>query len=207
MAENFAAQSGEADGEYGLRQGMAPGVLVEYRLEARYRRPFLARFVLTGSLTGLAVAALAMSPHLDYALIASLLGIGALYNGIAYAWRGRFRTRVTRDGIEVRGYFNHFVPWSEVKAVLEEGYGESGPMVDGYYDRQYGAIGRRSSRPGGTTGRRARLGVVRIVRRHGKGVMLRAPLVTAWAPDPYFSDKLRQMQALSSQYGTRPISS
>jgi hypothetical protein len=205
MAENFMAQPGGADGsQFGLSQVTAPGVLAEYRLDARYRRPFLARFILASIFTAMFGLATALSPHLDYAVITGLVGVGALHNGIAYAWRGRFRTRVTRDGIEVRGYFNHFVPWSEVRAVREEGYGESSPMVDGYYDRQNR---RRGSRSGGTTGRRARLGVVRIIRRHGKGVMLRAPLVTAWAPDPYFSDKLRQMQALSSQYATRPIDS
>jgi hypothetical protein len=202
MAENFAAHSGGVGGSQ-LSQATAPGVLAEYRLDARYRRPFLGRFVLACIFTALSAFLVATSPHLDYDLIASLVGIAALYNGIAYAWRGRFRTRVTRDGIEIRGYFNHFVPWSDVRAVLEEGYGDSQPMVEGFYDRRYG----RGSRSGGTTGRRARLGVIRVVRYHGKGMMLRAPLVTAWAPDPYFSDKLRQIQALSAQYGTRTIGS
>jgi hypothetical protein len=207
MAENFAAQPGGPAGQVGLNQSNAPGVLAEYRLHARYRRPFLARFVLTGFFACLFTAAVAMSPHLDYGIIAGLVGVAALYNGIAYTWRGRFRTRVTRDGIEVRGYFNHFVPWSEIKAVREEGYGESHPLVEGYYDRQYrhgGGSRSGGSRSGGTTGRRARLGVVRIFRVRGKSIILRAPLVTAWAPDPHFEAKVRQMQELAGQLGSRP---
>jgi hypothetical protein len=190
-----------------------PDILAEYRLAPAYRRPFLSRFIISGVPTGLLAFAAAERPNPGLLLIAGLLGLAALYNGIAYVWRGRFRTRVTTHGIEIRGYFGHFVPWAEVKAIREEGYGQSQPL-DAGYDVQYavygaaprpGAFRKGGGRMGSTTGRRARLGVIRIVRRHGKGLMLRAPLVTAWAPDPYFSAKLRQMQALSGQYGTRPV--
>jgi hypothetical protein len=191
----------------------SPDILAEYRLAPAYRRPFLSRFIISAVPTGLLAFAVAERPDPGLLLVAGLLGLAALYNGIAYVWRGRFRTRVTTHGIEVRGYFSHFVPWAEVKAIQEEGYGQSQPL-DAGYDVQYAVYGaaprpgtfrKGGGRMGSTTGRRARLGVIRIVRRPGKGLMLRAPLVTAWAPDPYFSAKLRQMQALSGQYGTRPV--
>jgi hypothetical protein len=41
----------------------------------------------------------------------------AVYCGVSYVWRRRFRTRVTSRGIEVRGYFNHFVTSDEVRGI------------------------------------------------------------------------------------------
>ncbi len=220
MSENFPAHFGAVGGGevgtagVGVPGGGSPDVLADYRLAPQYRRPCLARFIVAGVFTGVLAFAVAEKGNPGLLSVASLVGIAALYNGVMYIWRARFRTRVTTHGIEIHGYFNHFVPWAEVKAIHEEGYGQSQPLDAGYDVRyvQYGtgsrpAFRRGSGRMGSTTGRRARLGVIRIIRRRGKGMMLRAPLVTAWAPDPYFSDKLGQMQALSTQYGTRPIGS
>jgi hypothetical protein len=216
MTENFSGQPGVVSGTWaGAGQASSPDLLAEYRLPSQYRRPFLSRFIVAGVFTGLFAFAAAEGANPGVLAVASLVGIGAVYNGAMYIWRGRFRTRVTTQGIEIHGYFNHFVPWDDVKAVREEGYGDSQPLDAGYDVRSgWSGLGSRSSpyrRGGGamgsTTGRRARLGVIRIFRRHGKSMMLRAPLVTAWAPDPQFSDKLSQMQALSTQYGTRPIGS
>jgi hypothetical protein len=225
VADNFAAQSSGAGSSQvglsqagvsrgGVSQSSAPDVLAEYRLDARYRRPFLSRFAISGVVTCLFALGAAKKTVPELLIFASLFGAVAVYSGIVYIWRDRFRTRVTTQGIEIRGYFNHFVPWSEIKGITEEGYGGS-QSLDAGYDvrvRSYGAASRPvvyrrggGRMSGSTTGRRARLGVVRIVRHRGKSLMLRAPLVTAWAPDPYFETKLRQMQQLSGQYGTRPI--
>ncbi len=215
MTDNFPAHFG-AVGDTGMTGVAAsPEVLAEYRLPRQYRRPFLSRFIVAGVFTGLFAFAAAEGANPGFLAVGGLVGIGAVYNGAMYIWRARFRTRVTAQGIEIHGYFNHFVPWRDVKAVHEEGYGDSQPLDAGYDVRSaWSGLGSRSSpyrRGGGamgsTTGRRARLGVIRIARYRGKGVMLRAPLVTAWAPDPQFSDKLRQIQTLSAQYGTRPIDS
>jgi hypothetical protein len=46
---------------------------------------------------------------------------------------------------------------------------------------------------------------VHLVRTSGRRMVLRAPLVTSWAIDPYFDQKTRQMQEQCNQYGTRPI--
>jgi hypothetical protein len=213
MTENFSSQSGAINGTWaGAGQAASPDLLAEYRLPSRYRRPFLSRFIVSGVFTGLFAYAAAKGANPGFLAVASLVGITAVYNGAMYIWRGRFRTRVTTHGIEIRGYFNHFVPWAEVRAIKEEGYGDSQPLDAGYdvrpgFSSPAGRYRRSGGRMSGTTGRRAKLGVIRIVRRRGKSMMLRAPLVTAWAPDPQFSDKLSQMQALSAQYGTRPIGS
>ncbi len=183
-------------------------VLAEYRLGPEYRRPYLTRFIVFGVLAVL-LAVLWTRSHLALWLVLdSFVGPIATYHGLVYLWRDRFRTRLTTEGIEIRGYFDHFVPWREVKAIAEDGYGSSQPL-DADYDIRLvsprGAPYRRSGgRAGATIGRRARLGVVRVIRFRGKSMMLRAPLVTSWAPDPYFEDKVAHLQDLSRQYGTRP---
>jgi hypothetical protein len=201
----FPAGGSAADG--------APGaVLAEYHLDARYRQPLLVRFIISGGLTVLLAFAVVHADNPELLVLGSLAGIVALYNGVVFIWRGRFRTRLTADGIEIRGYFSHFVPWAEVRAIRDEGYGAS-QSLDAGYDVgvvRYGPGSRAATyrrgggRTGGTTGRRARLGVIRISRHRGKSLVLRAPLVTAWAPDPYFEAKLAELRRLSGQFGTRP---
>jgi hypothetical protein len=121
------------------------------------------------------------------------------YNGVMYIWRGRFRTRLTTQGVEIRGYFNHFVSWSQVSGFEVGGHGKS-MSLDADLNRR---TLRRRSNPSPTSGLRARLGTVHVVRTSGRRMMLRAPLVTAWAPDPYFEQKTRQMQEVGRQHGTR----
>jgi hypothetical protein len=202
MAESSPAQPGRISGS-----GSA-NLLAEYRLGPEYRRPYLARFILFGVLTVLLAALWTQGHSSLWLVLDSFIGPVATYYGVVYLWRDRFRTRLTTQGIEIRGYFNHFVPWREVKAITEDGYGSSQPL-DADYDIRLvsprGAPYRRSGgRAGATMGRRAKLGVVRVVRFRGKSMMVRAPLVTSWAPDPYFEQKLRHLQDLSRQYGTRP---
>jgi hypothetical protein len=211
MTENLPGQPGAISGTWaGARHSGSADVLAEYRLPSQYKRPCLTRFVVFGVLTGLVSFGVANGVNPVTVIFFAVFGIPAVYNGAMTIWRSRFRTRVTTRGIEIRGYFNHFVPWADVRAIKEDGYGDSRPLDAGYggMKTSSGRTYRGSSSFGmGTTGRRAKLGVVRIIRRHGKSMMLRAPLVTAWAPDPQFSNKLSQMQALATQYGTRPIGS
>jgi hypothetical protein len=211
MTENFSGQSGAVSGTWASAgQASSPDVLAEYRQPSRYRRPVLTRFIVSAVLTGMLSFGVADRANPVSVFFFAVFALVAVYNGSIYIWRGRFRTRVTTHGIEIRGYFNHFVPWADVKAIQDDGYGRSQPLGAGYGGTvtSSGRVFSGSSSFGmGSTGRRARLGVIRIFRSHGKSVMLRAPLVTAWAPDPNFSDGLSQMQALSNQYGTRPIGS
>jgi hypothetical protein len=180
----------------------AAGPEFTYKLGRNYRKPNLIRFLAFGILTGVAGLTVRHAT-LDHTLALPLLIVGsaaAAYNGIAYLWRGRFRTRLTTQGVEIRGYFNHFVPWSHIAGLEVGGYGESTSLTANLDRRP----GRRFSNPSPTSGVRARLGTVHLVLTGGRRMILRAPLVTAWAPDPYFEQKTRQMQELSQQYGTRP---
>ncbi len=202
MAESSAARPGRISG------GGPANLLAEYRLGPEYRRPYLSRFIVFGVFAVL-LAVLWTRSHLSLWLVLdSFVGPIATYQGVVYLWRDRFRTRLTTEGIEIRGYFDHFVPWREVKAIAEDGYGSSQPLgadYDIHLVSPRGAPYRRSGgRAGATIGRRARLGVVRVIRFRGKSMMLRAPLVTSWAPDPHFEDKVADLQDLSRQYGTRP---
>jgi hypothetical protein len=213
MTDNFPAHFGTVGGsDIGMTTPRAGSsdLLAEYRLQSVYLRPFLTRFIACGILAGAFALGLTHGGNPISLFFLPVFGLVAVYNGSMSIWRSRFRTRVTTQGIEIRGYFNHFVPWADVKAIQDEGFGYSQPLDAGYGGQvtYSGRVYSGTSTLGmGTTGARAKLGVVRIFRWDGKSMMLRAPLVTAWAPDPEFSDKLSQMQALSAQYGTRPIGS
>jgi hypothetical protein len=189
--------------------GYAPsGQLAEYRLPPRYVRPNRTQFITLGAVTVLLAFAWERGHEVSLVYLALISGVFAVYHGAAYIWRGRFRTRLTSEGVEICGYFNHFVPWRDVQGFEVGGYGDSRPLNAGY-DVRVAVAGRGSYRrsPGriANTGRRARLGTVHLVRTSGRRMLLRAPLVTGWAPDPYFDQKARQLQELGGQYGTRPM--
>jgi hypothetical protein len=201
MADSFHVSSGTA--------GYVPsGQIAEYRLAPRYVRPNRTRFATFGVLTVLMAVAWERSHEAGLSYLALICGLTAVYNGAAYIWRSRFRTRLTSEGVEILGYFNHFVPWRDVQGFEVGGYGDSRPLNAGY-DVRVAVAGRASYRRSGgpiaNTGRRARLGTVHLVRTSGRRMLLRAPLVTSWAPDPHFDEKTRQLQSLSGQYGYRPV--
>ncbi len=50
-------------------------------------------------------------------------------------------------------------------------------------------------------GYRARLATVRVSRRRGRSLLLRAPLVTSWQDDPEFQDKVRLIGQWWRGYG------
>ncbi len=182
-----------------MATGSAPNVLAEYRLNWPFRRPPLIRFIAFSVLAVLCAFSAKLWPA------APLLAAVALYYGIAYLWRGRFCTRLTTQGIEARGYFNHLVPWAEVAEIRDGGLSVSQPLDVGYDTRGwYAMIGDKQGPMGclALTGRAPR-GVVRVTRVDSTDLTLRAPLVTVWAPDPHFEDKLSQMQQLAGQYGAR----
>jgi hypothetical protein len=179
---------------------------VEFRLSKAYTQPNLVRFIVFGALAAFSGFCWSRNPFSLFILGTTGFGALALYHGVAYCWRRRFRTRLTSHGILIRGYFNHFIPWANVKSFEVGGYGESLPLNDDLSVPMASSF-RAYSRTGGggrNIGRRARLGTVYVVRVHGRKKLLRAPLVTSWAPDPYFDEKTGQLQELFAHYGTRP---
>jgi hypothetical protein len=73
------------------------GPEVEYRLSWQCRRPALLGFVATALLTVVCIVAPVTLPDQAAAGFSAL----AVYCGVSYVWRRRFRTRVTSRGIEV----------------------------------------------------------------------------------------------------------
>ncbi len=88
---------------------------VVFTLERGFREPVLRR---TAVVIAVGVLAAILGGAGFLAIIAWTVavacGAGALLCAAMYAWMGRFRTRLSAEGIEARGYFNHFVPWTSV---------------------------------------------------------------------------------------------
>jgi hypothetical protein len=179
---------------------------VEYRLSREFRQPVLSRLIISTVITAILWSLLA-SPFYPLAYFAgSIAAAVAVASAAAYLWRGRFRTRVTARGIEMRGYFNHFVPWDEVRDIMVVRYGSPYLRQDDTFRPQIRVSRRTSYRSyrgpnaRSTSGKLARLATIRVVRTNGRKLMLRAPIVTGWASDPYFADKARQLQQLCNLY-------
>jgi hypothetical protein len=177
-------------------------VLAEYRLPAQFRHPLVGRLLLllpvTAALLG---AGYAVPGYGGLTVPGWFLAPFAAGNLILYAWRGRFMTQVTTAGIRTRGYFSHFVPWAEVAALevrrpaRQLGLGEEFRPSDLSY--MYGdRVPARTAYEGRPGRQRARLATVSVIRPNGRKLMLRAPLVAGWAPDPLFTEKVTELNQL-----------
>jgi hypothetical protein len=179
---------------------------VEYRLSRRYRRPMLTRFAFMVVLTVICI----VSGLKSLEFVAYPAGALAVIFGVMYLWQGRFVTRVTSRGIEARGYFNHFVPWHEVRDIEVDSWSAGRLAADEDYGSQMYASasswgrGVRMSRA--SPNRMGRIASIKVVRANGSKLLLRAPLVSGWASDPDFDDKAKQLQQLSARYGRSAIS-
>jgi hypothetical protein len=194
---------------------------VIFTLERGYRTAFLRRGVamlIVAALCGF-VAVSGGFIVFGATVAAALLGIGGLHFLGKYFWSMRFRTRLSPEGIEARGYVNHFVRWSDIAGIESKGYELPGrrplspPYVtpSGRIDRGYASVGAgrsgymRARRSGSMGGVRARLYTVRIRRSHGRPLVLPAPVVTAWQSDPKFEDKLRLIHQWWQTYGQAAV--
>jgi len=169
-----------------------------------YRFPLLRRGAVALVFTG-AAAALASSgflPLLTWA-VAAVFGAGTLCQGILYVWQGRFRTRLSARGIEARGYFDHFIPWSDVIRIdagqVSAADSAAAPITGAPWDspaaQPLSRVVRRSE-----GGYRARLAAVRVTERGGRSLLLRVPVVTSWQDDPQFQDKTRLIEQWWQRY-------
>jgi hypothetical protein len=186
---------------------------VVFTLGRGYRKPLIRRGAV--SLVFAAIFAFCASsgiaPVVTWVL-AVVFGGAALLYATRYAWTGRFRTRLSAEGIEIRGYLNHFVPWSDVAGLDAAGY--NGPKQSltpatpyltrsGAVNTSYDTVrrGRRRAGQNSTAGYRSRLATIRVTRTRGHSLLLRAPLVTAWQSDPEFDDKVRLIHQWWHAYG------
>jgi hypothetical protein len=178
---------------------------IEYRLSRQYRRPTAMRFA---GMVALAVICI-VTPLTALDAGAAIFSALAVYFGVTYVWRGRFRTSVTSRGIEVHGYFNHLVPWEQVRDIEVTALGSDRAGVDDNFGTaEFARFGRGGSRvvASPNTGRNiSRLASIAVVKADGHKVRLRAPLVSGWAADPDFDDKARRLHELCIRYGRGAI--
>ena len=121
--------------------------------------------------------------------------------------------------IEISGYINRRVPWSDVPGLETGGYNAPKRSLTpatpeltpaGAGDSSYAAVRRWRTRAGqqnSTAGYRSRLATVRVARTSGHSLLLRAPLVTSWQSDPEFEDKVRLIQQWWQAYGKGAVGS
>jgi hypothetical protein len=138
---------------------------------------------------------------------AAIFSALAVYFGVTYLWRGRFRTRVTSRGIEVHGYLNHVVAWDQVRDIEVTGFGSGQTRLDEDFNApQYTHMSgnllgsSRAILPAAGRGM-SRLASIALIRADGHKVRLRAPVVSGWADDPDFDEKARQLEELCIQHG------
>ena len=101
----------------------------------------------------------------------------------SYVLRGRFRTRLTAQGIDVHGFLHRFVPWDAISDI--EAYNiqrvtdipVANPNIQGRYTSK--------ERP------RRKRAFVQVVRRNGRIVELPAPLLSDFEHDPQFDFKVK----------------
>lgn len=191
---------------------------VLFTLARGYRKPLILGGVraLVFAVIFAFVASFGIAPVVFW-VVAAVFGAFALLYAIRYVWAGRFRTRLSAEGIEIRGYFSHFVPWQQVTGLEVTGHtaparsgvprapylSGTGQVNTGYATvRSSGRLGRPGRRSS-TAGYRGKLFTVRVARSSGHSLLLRAPLVTAWQSDPQFEDKVRVIDQWRSAYGKR----
>jgi hypothetical protein len=168
-----------------------------------YRAPVVRRGAVSLTVAGL-LALLAGFGVLTVVTgpVAAAFALAALAQAVLFRGQGRFRTRLTATGIEARGYRTRTIPWSEVAGLDVAGH----ELTDA---RQLGITGQPWNspvqRPGSwlapSGGYRARMATIRVIRRHGRPVLLHAPVVTATQDDPEFAAKARLIGQYWHDYG------
>jgi hypothetical protein len=133
-----------------------------------------------------------------------LFGAVTVTQGTLYIWQGRFRTRLSATGIEAHGYVGHFIPWSEVTSLDIGGFtvpdaGAAAITGTPWNSPVVQPMSRATFNFEG--GYRGKLATIRVGRRNGRSVLLRAPLVTSWEDDPGFDDKARVIGQWWHDYG------
>lgn len=168
-----------------------------------YRAPVVRRGAVSLTMAGL-LALLAGFGVLTVVTgpLAAAFALAALAQAVLYLGQGRFRTRLTVAGIEAGGYRTRMIPWTEVTGLNVAGHELT-------HAKQLGVTGQPWNSPvrepgfwlAPAGGYRARLATIRVIRRHGRPVLLRAPVVTGTQDDPEFADKARLIGQWWLQHG------
>lgn len=158
---------------------------MEFTLDPAFRKPQGVRAVFFTVLSVLlAVPAAAGGPL--FAVLVTLSFIAALGYGIKWWGRLNFRTSVSQEGIEARGYFVRQIPWGEVEAIQ-------------IVDRERITSVRTRRRNSGS-GAEKKVASIKVIRHSGRAVELRAPLVTRGVSDSRFDDKAHALRQALAAY-------
>lgn len=111
--------------------------------------------------------------------------VAAVGSGVKWWGRLNFRTSVSHEEIEVRGYFTRRIPWAEVK---------------GFQIVEYSRVASVPSRRNATFGGGKKEACVKIVRHKGRSMALPAPLVTRGTGDSEFDNKVRALRDAHAAY-------
>jgi hypothetical protein len=189
----------------------APGLSgheVVFRPDRGFRRSLVRRGVLALVFAGLAAAA-GTTLGTPMFTLAGLCGVVAAGCAAGYVWRGRFRTVLTPEGIRVRGYFNHFVPWSDVAGFAVRSRGSAPPGTENGPEgaTEHIEVYRSWRGMSAGTGRTPSLLItVQVVRTKGHKLRLRAPVISGWqGDDDEFDDKVELMREWRRRYGPPPV--
>jgi len=188
-------------------EGGLSGQDVVFRLARGYRRPLVTRGsgLLVVAILAAVVAGLGVIPAVAWT-VAGFFAVLALCYAARYAWIGRFRTRLSPRGIEIRGYFDHFVPWPDVTGVEVTSREPTGLLLTGSTRGVHVTEFDPSQQPRTSekvAGQDASNGLVtvRVARSSGHRLLLRAPIVTGWQSDPEFEDKVATIRWWWQAYG------
>jgi hypothetical protein len=160
---------------------------IEFTLEPRFRAHLLRRAI-TAVILGLLIGAFGLSKHLGFITAVSVLCL--LYAAASVAvWfcRGRFVTRLTDEGIEVRRYVTKLLPWSEIREIQTYDFARVAPMRV--------AAGRSNRSRNTSTGGTKTVACVKVVLASGRKVKLPAPLATRAQSDHLFAEKVRTIKS------------
>ena len=168
-----------------------------------YRAPVVRRGAvsltvagLLALLAGLGVLTVVTGP------VAAVFAVAALAQAVLYVGQGRFRTRLTATGIEARGYRTRTIPWSDVTGLDVAGHELANAKQLGISGQPWNSpVQQPGSYLAPSGGYRARLATIRVIRRAGHSVLLRAPVVTSTQDDPEFADKARLIGQYWQDYG------
>jgi hypothetical protein len=155
---------------------------MEFTLGPEYRRRYAVR----------AVYGLVLTLLFTYLVYSTGVAIGdalavffllvTIVSALQWHGRSKFATRVSADGLEIRGYTGRRVAWSEIKEIQVVDFERVGQV----------RVRGRTRNPSGGGGKK--VAFIRIVRHSGRSLDLKAPLVTRDISDSKFDDKARALR-------------
>jgi hypothetical protein len=160
---------------------------VEFRPGGGFSTPSLVRGCVALVFTAVLLTVGLGTTAAGLAWLAAIPGAAAVLLLTNYFVRRGYRTRLSPQGIEMRGWRTRSVPWTGIRDIQTVTFGRiaSVPVMGSR------RTGGRASRQGGAN---RKVATVRIQNSHGHWIELPAPIVTGTQEDPDFADKARRIR-------------